>query len=187
MREITATELTIGCQREKGYLGYGVKGDFMLQCSSYDRIILFWKDGRYKVLAPPEKLFVGEGIVNCGVADRDRVFTVVYREEMLTYAKRFTVGGTILGKEYRCTPEGAEVLLFADDSPPVIYVKYVSDSTERIQQQEFGTARLRVRDPKSRGAMMTSKRIAVISERRPAVWDEKLNGPNGMFMDFGAP
>jgi topoisomerase-4 subunit A len=190
MREITATELTIGYQRDKGYIGYGIKGEKLLQCSSYDRLILFWKDGSYKVIAPPEKLFVDAGMLSCGIVDRDKIITIVYmaavyNEDMGTYAKRFTVGGTILNKEYRCAPKGAEIVMFAEDAPPVIYVKYVPQPNQKISQQEFSTERLPVRDHKGRGAMMTSKKTALISGVRPADWNEALNGPPGAFMDFG--
>jgi len=185
VREITATELTIGYQRDKGYLGHGIKGESLLQCSSYDKIILFWKDGRYKVVAPPEKLFVDSGVISCAVVDRDRVITIAYKEDGLAYAKRFTVGGTILNKEYRCIAKGAEIIMLADDAPPVIYVKYVPEANQKISQQLFDMAKLPVRDPRGRGMMMTSKTIALISGARPAKWNEALNGPPGVFMDWG--
>jgi len=185
VREITATELTIGYQKDKGYLGYGIKGDVLLQCSSYDKLILFWSDGRYKVVPPPEKMFVDTGLIHAAVADRDRTITIVYTEEMFTYAKRFTVGGTIMNKEYRCTPKGANVVMFADDKPAVIYVKYAASATQKIHQQEFDVDKLPLRDPKARGVTMTSKKVVAITGSKPADWDESLNGPKGMFMDFG--
>jgi len=187
IREITATELTIGYQRDKGYLGSGIKGEVLLQCSSYDKIIIFWKDGRYKVIQPVEKLFVDAGVIYCGVAERKSVLTVVYLEDFFAYAKRFTVGGTILNKEYRCIPKGSEVLLFSDQQPGSLYVQYVLDAAQKIQQQEFDTKKLPVRDPKARGIMMTSKKIASIQGVRPEGWNPELNGPQGVFMELGIP
>ena len=187
IREITATELTIGYQRDKGYLGSGIKGEVLLQCSSYDKIMIFWKDGRYKVVQPVEKLFVDDDVIYCGVAERGRVLTAVYIEDFFAYAKRFTLGGTILNKEYRCIPKGSEILMFSDRKPEFLYVRYVLDAAQKIQQQEFDTRKLLVRDPKTRGIMMTSKKIVSIQGIRPGDWNPELNGPRGVFMEIGIP
>ena len=183
IREITATELTIGYDREKGYLGHAVKGEPLLQCSSYDKIVLFWKDGRYKAMPPPEKLFVDAGLVHAGVLDRDHVATIVYTVDFFTYAKRFAVGGTIMNKEYRCLPQGGQILLFADGPVQAFFVRYAADAAQKIGQQEFDAGKVPVREPKARGCLMSAKRIASIAASRPADWDDSLNGPRGVFMD----
>ena len=89
----------------------------LLQCSSYDRILLVWDDGRYRVVHPPETLFVDSNLVYSAKIDRDRVMTIVYEELGNAYLKRFRFGGTILNKEYRCAGKASKILLFADDSP----------------------------------------------------------------------
>lgn len=185
MRQLTAQELTIGYDREKGYMGYDIKGDVLLQCSSYDKLMLFWKDGRYKVVAPPEKLFVDSTLIYCAIADRERVITAVYTEDFFTYIKKFPVGGTILNKEYRFAPKGVEVVLFSDAQPETIFVRYFVDASQRIKQQEFATAPLPVRDAKARGIMLTSKKIHTLFAAAPEDWNRKENGPKGRFMDFG--
>lgn len=183
LRDITATELTIGYDREKGYLGSAVRGETLLQCSSYDKIVLFWKDGRYKAMPPPEKLFVGVGLVHAGVLDRDRVLTVVYTVDFFTYAKRFAVGGVIMNKEYRCLPSGGEICLFAEGPVETFFVRYAADSSQKIGQQEFEAAKVPVREPKARGCLMSAKRIASIAVSRPPDWDDSRTGPRGVFMD----
>jgi topoisomerase IV subunit A len=55
VRELTATELKIGYDAERGYIGHGVNGETLFACSSYDRIAVFSQDGRYWVMAPPER------------------------------------------------------------------------------------------------------------------------------------
>ena len=78
---------------------------------SYDKLILMWSDGRYKVIAPPEKFFADKTLLYCAKADRDRVMTVIYAADGFTYVKRFTTGGTILDKEYLvayCYPDNID-------------------------------------------------------------------------------
>ncbi len=184
VRELTATELRIAYDREKGYLGFRVTGDAMIECSSYDKLLLFWRDGRCRVVAPPEKLFVDTGLLYCAVVDRERVFTVVYAEELFTYAKRFSLGGTVTNREYRCAPKGAEIRLLSDAPVPSIYVIYAADKAQAIRQQEFPGGRIPVRDREARGVLMTSKRVASIGAVRPPEWDPALKTPKGSFMNF---
>ena len=54
----------VAYDRETGYVGYKVSGEeFKLECTKFDKILLVFKDGTYKVSELPEKLFVGPGIV----------------------------------------------------------------------------------------------------------------------------
>ncbi|MDH3981781.1 MAG: DNA topoisomerase IV subunit A, partial [Kiritimatiellaceae bacterium] len=88
VRELTATELQI--KRDKnGYIGTNVKGEVLMECSSLDKLLVVWTNGQYKVLPPPEKLFVDDSLERCEVFDRDKAFTAVYTDARITYLKRF--------------------------------------------------------------------------------------------------
>jgi topoisomerase-4 subunit A len=185
VRDLTAEELTLQYDREKGYLGYGVAGEEALQCSSLDKILVVQGDGGYKVVNPPEKLFVDENLLHCDVVDRDRVFVVVYRDEdKLTHIKRFTFGGTILNKDYRCVPPGSEVLFFDGSDPKSLYVKYDKLKGQRIHQQVFDLQKVTVRGVKTRGTQMTSKIIASFHTTKPKGWSDKRSGPPGTLLDM---
>ena len=183
VRELTASELTISHDREKGYLGYKVGGKPMLECSSLDKLLLVWKDGRYKVIAPPEKLFVDATLIYCAILDREKVMTVVYTEEGFTRIKKFT-SGTVTNREYRCIPKGAELVLFSADQPPVLYVRYDVPESATIKQQEFETAKLPIRERDGKPSLMSSKKIVFIGTSKPKDWDDTLTGPKGTYMDF---
>jgi topoisomerase-4 subunit A len=183
VRQLTATELRVCRDAAKGYLGHKVPGDLVLECSSLDRLLLLWNDGLYKVVPPPEKLFVGPGLLYCGLPDRERVLTVVFNEEGFTRIRKFTAG-TVTNREYRCAPEGARVLFFSDAQPPVLYVRYDVPETAAIRQQEFDIGKLPIRDRDGKASMMSSKKIAYIGASKPADWNDALTGPRGTFMDF---
>ena len=47
--------------REEGFIGTSLKKDeYLLTCSSIDDVIIFYRDGRYKVVRVADKLFVGK-------------------------------------------------------------------------------------------------------------------------------
>jgi hypothetical protein len=175
--------LTVSRDLEKGYLGYKVSGKPVLQCSSLDKLLLVWRDGRYKMIAPPEKLFVDASLIHCAVIDREKVMTVVYNEEGFTRIRKIT-GGMVTNREYRCIPKGAQILFYSDEEAPVLYVQYDVPGTAAIRQQEFDTTRLPVRERDGKPSLMSSKKIAYIGAVKPKQWDDALTGPKGTYMDF---
>ena len=139
VRELTAKELKICFDAERGYVGHAVDGDVLFECSSYDKIIVASKNGRYRVVAPPEKLYVDGDMIYCAKADRKRIYTTIYTDTEcgFTYMKRFTTGGFIMDKEYRFTSDEATVLAFEDTNPTEVYIKYKPSKGQRIHQQVF--------------------------------------------------
>ena len=117
VRKIARRNLKVGFDSEQNYVGTDVKGERSFSASEYDRIFVFLADGTYMALPVEEKRYIDGEVVYCGVADRDQVFTVVYRQRKsrLSYAKRFTTGGYIMDKEYRYIPTEAELLLFTEE------------------------------------------------------------------------
>jgi len=181
VRELTATELKIGYDAERGFIGHGVGGDPLFECSSYDKLVFFSKDGRYWVMPPPERFFVDGGMLLAGKADRDQEYTMVYTDgdSGFTYMKRFTLGGFILEKEYRTAPEGSTVLLLQTGVPETIYVKYKPAKAQRIHQQMFQPADILVKGAKARGNQMTAKRIANIATSKPRWWNDEEESHKG--------
>lgn len=185
VRELTSREYALVHDKEKGYLGYDVGGgEPLFHCSSYDKLILVWRDCRYRVIPPPDKLFVDKNLVYAAIYDRDRVMTLVYEADGISHLKRFTFGGVIQNKDYFCIPEGetGQALFFADNQPATLYVKYAPRKGQQIHQQEFEPKKVAVRTPKTRGIQMTTKIIAAIDTQKPRNWDDKA-GPKGALLD----
>lgn len=96
--------------REEGFIGTGLKKDeFLCNCSSIDDIIIFYKDGRYKVVKVAEKLSVGKGVLYVNVfkpKDERTIYNVIYQNGRggTYYMKRFHVTGVTRDKEYNVIP-----------------------------------------------------------------------------------
>ncbi len=184
VRELTASELTLNWDKAKGYLGYKIAGAPLFACSSLDKVLLVWKDGRYKAVPPPEKLFVDTGLIHSAILDRDRVLTVVYHEDGFTRIKKLA-STLVTNREYRCIPRGAHIVFFTDQEVPTLYVQYDVPEATAIRQQEFDITTLPVVGREGAASMMSSKKIATLGATKPKKWDDALTGPKGRFMNFG--
>ena len=95
--------------REEGFIGTSLKKDeFIANCSELDDVIVFFKDGKYKVVKVSDKMFVGKNILYANVFkrnDKRTIYNVIYRSGKLTphYIKRFAVQGVTRDKDYDLT------------------------------------------------------------------------------------
>jgi topoisomerase-4 subunit A len=184
VRELTSTELQIK-RDENGYIGTNVKGEVIMECSSLDKLLVVWSNGKYKVMPPPEKLFVDDLLKRCEIFDRDKQFTAVYTDSRITYLKRFKMGGAIMNREYFLTlGEKSKLQLFVDGTPEAIYVKYNKAKGQRIRQQRFNPSDIAVKGVKSRGNRMTTKGIQYIGVEPGRWWDHDDAGsiPDGVLL-----
>ena len=171
-REVAFKSFKVSYDRESSYLGYKVSGDeFKLDCTKFDKLLLIFKDGTYKVIELPEKLFIGPDLYYCGLPERDRVFTLVYTNRDATYLKRFTFGGTILEKLYHCIPEKSRIVFFEADTPKQLYIRYKPAPHQKINQQTCTPAEVAVKGAKTLGNQLSIKEISSVTTSPTRGWD----------------
>ena len=101
--------------REEGFIGTELKKDeFVCNCSKLDDIIIFYKDGHYKIVKVQEKLFVGKGVIYLNVfrrKDERTIYNVIYQlGKGGTYMmKRFYATGLTRDKEYDLVPNRRDI------------------------------------------------------------------------------
>ncbi|MFO7761186.1 MAG: DNA topoisomerase IV subunit A [Thermodesulfobacteriota bacterium] len=109
IREAALPNLTMSYSRDSGFFGYHVDGEeeFTFTCSEYDKVMIIFKDGIYRIISPAARLFLGQDLLWAGVYKEDLLFNLVYRdgEERYSYLKRFKAPRFILDKQYRLFPE----------------------------------------------------------------------------------
>jgi len=179
VRTLTANELTISIDREKGFLGHGVKGEEILKCSSLDKLLIVKADGTFIVMPPPETHYVSDGLVWCGIYNRDLVFTAVYSERKGAYLKRFEIGGAIMNRDYPYIPEGAKLECCAPGTPELLYVKYKPAKGLRIHQQTFKPEQVSIKGLKARGRQLSTKALARADTTPGRWWDKAIKSPMG--------
>ena len=174
VKEVAFKAFKVAYDRESGYVGYKVSGEeFKTECTKFDKVLLVFKDGTYKVTELPEKLFVGPELFYCGLPDRETVFTCAYTDRKASYLKRFKFGGTILNKAYLCIPDKSRILFFAPETPKVLYVRYKPALHQKISQQTCAPKQIEVKSPKTRGRMISIKDISSVTAEPTRGWDEK--------------
>lgn len=102
LKEVAIKNTKIGYDKSSGFIGSSVKSDKFIETSPYHKILMIFRDGTYKVINVPEKLFVGKGLLYFDIVSKDVVFNLIYREKKSNYCyiKRFKISKFILEKEY---------------------------------------------------------------------------------------
>ena len=162
VRELTANELAIAYDQERGFLGYQVKAEAAFRCSPLDRLLLVWDSGRYQMIPPPDKLFVDKNLTYFGIFDRDKVFTLVYSTAKATFIKRFAFGGAIMNRDYQCAQDNARIRLLTDRPITEIRLKYRHAKGARTDEQSFGASDFPVRGPRTRGNQVTKRTVTSV-------------------------
>jgi len=184
VRKLTSTELSLRIDKENGYIGTDIKGgEELLQCSSLDKIIVVWDDGSYKMMPPPDKIFVDKNWIYCQIFNKEKEFTAVYCEPDygFAYIKRFVFGGAIQNKDYRLAPKKSKILLFQEETPEHIFLKYKPAKRQQIHQQVFAPIEeVRIKGVAAKGIQMTTKSIAKIVTKKPPWWDDDARGSKGI-------
>ena len=132
--------------RQDGFIGTGLKKDeFVCNCSDIDDIIIFYKDGKFKVVRVAEKLFVGKNVMWLGVFkknDQRTIYNAVYRDgrKGYYYIKRFNVSAITRDREYDITAgtEGSRVLYFtANPNGEAEVIKVTLDPAPKLKRIFF--------------------------------------------------
>ncbi len=182
-KEVAFKSFKVAYDRESGYIGYKVSGEeFRADCTKFDKLILVFKDGHFKVVELPEKLFVGPDVFYAGLPERDRVFTLVYTNRDATYIKRFTFGGTIMNRDYHCIPEKSRILFFEPDTPKEVFIRYKAAPYQKINQQTCDPKEVEVKGAKTRGRQISIKEVAAVNSRPPRGWDPEAPTTKLQFM-----
>lgn len=107
--------------REEGFIGTSLKKDeYLCTCSSLDEVIIFYKDGKYKITRVQDKMFVGKNVIYVNVFKRNdarTIYNVIYQDgkKGIYYMKRFNVTGVTRDRVYDLTQgkEGSRVTWFS--------------------------------------------------------------------------
>lgn len=159
--------------RAEGFIGTALKKDenteFVCNCSSIDDVIIFYKDGRYKVVKVAEKLFVDKNVlyINIFKSKDDRtIYNAIYQDGKggTYYMKRFAVTGVTRDKEYNLTTgaDGSRVVWFtANPNGEAEVVKVTLKPKARLKTLQFDVdfSELAIKGKQSRGNIVTRNEV----------------------------
>ena len=156
--------------RTDGFIGMGLKKDeFVCNCSDIDDIIIFYKDGKYKVIRVADKVFVGKNILHVAVFkknDSRTTYNVVYRDgkKGWYFMKRFNVTSMTRDKEYDLTQgtPGSKVMYFtANPNGEAEIIKVTLDPNPKLKKifidQDF--SEIMIKGRASKGNLLTKNPV----------------------------
>ncbi len=160
--------------REEGFIGTGLKKDeFVANCSDIDDVILFYRDGKYKVVRVSEKMFVGKNVIYINIFkknDKRTIYNVVYRDgkDGIHYLKRFAVTGITRDKEYDLTQgkPGSKVVYFtANPNGEAEVIKVTLKPNPRLKRitLEKDFSEIAVKGRQSMGNILTKNEVHKIN------------------------
>ncbi|MGM9859706.1 MAG: DNA gyrase/topoisomerase IV subunit A, partial [Muribaculaceae bacterium] len=160
--------------RAEGFIGTGLKKDeFVCNCSDIDDIILFYRDGRYKIVKVQEKLFVDKGVIYLNVfkaKDERTTYNVIYRDgrDGAYMMKRFHATGLTRDREYNLTggEPGSKVMWFtANPNGEAEMVKVVLKPRRGLKKLQIDVdfANLAIKGRGSKGNLVTRNDVQRIS------------------------
>ncbi|MBR7134149.1 MAG: DNA gyrase/topoisomerase IV subunit A [Bacteroidaceae bacterium] len=163
--------------RAEGFIGTSLKKDeFVTNCSDIDDVILFYKDGKYKIVKVSEKLFVGKNIIHIDVFkknDKRTIYNVVYRDgsKGIHYIKRFAATGMTRDREYDLTQgtPGSKVMYFSSNpNGEAEVIKVMLRPNPRLRntviERDFSTIAIKGRQ--SMGNILTKNEVQRITLKR---------------------
>ncbi len=160
--------------RQDGFIGTALRKDeFVCNCSDIDDIIIFYRDGKYKVIRVAEKVFVGKNIMHIAVFkknDKRTIYNVVYRDgkQGAYYIKRFDVSSMMRDKEYDLTQgtPGSRVVYFtANPNGEAEVIKVTLEPTPKLKRifMEKDFSELSVKGRGAKGNVLTRNVVHRIS------------------------
>jgi len=160
--------------REDGFIGTNLKKDeYICPCSNMDDVIIFYKDGKLKVVKVTEKMFVGKNLLYVNIFkknDSRTIFNLVYRngKDGASYIKRFAVSGITRDKDYDLTQglTGSRILYFsANPNGEAEVIKTTLKPGPRIKKLQFDKdfSEIAIKGRQSMGNILTKYDIHKIA------------------------
>ena len=159
-RAIETKEIRVGYDLQSGFVGTKVSGASHFGCTNFDKMILFTKEGTYKVIPIPEKQYV-EKLVWTGVADKKTVMNVIYknRESGQVWAKRFIVDQFILDKTYRFLDENVDLEHISADEKAEIELQFGTKGGKKIKNRNFPLKAIPIKGAHARGSRLANEKV----------------------------
>jgi topoisomerase-4 subunit A len=160
--------------REEGFIGTALKKDeFVSNCSDIDDVIVFFKDGKYKIVKVADKIFVGKNVLYLNVFrknDKRTVYNCIYRDGKLGayHIKRFYITGITRDREYDITQgnAGSKIHYFTanpNGEAEVVRVKLRPRPRLKILAFEKDFSEVVIKGRGSMGNVLTKNDISAIS------------------------
>ena len=170
-KAIASANIRIGFDANTGFFGRSVKAaDRELKVTEYDKILVIFEDGRFKIMAPPEKTVLEGKIRLLQVFNPDEgfTFTLIYRDKKkFPWAKRTTIKSFIHDKEYELIKDGdGRIEYLETPAGGTATCIFLPSARSRSTQSTFDLSTLEVGGVASRGTKIADKPVSKVTVKK---------------------
>ncbi|MFK7980565.1 MAG: DNA gyrase/topoisomerase IV subunit A [Saprospiraceae bacterium] len=172
--EVVANNAKLYANLKEGFIGMGMKKDeFISDCSDIDNIIVFRKDGKFKVVKIADKTFVGKNIIHVAVwkkGDDRTTYNMIYTDGQSgrTMVKRFNIKAITRDKDYDLTKgsKGSKLHYFTanpNGEGEVVKIQLTPGCRAKLKIFDYDFAELAIKGRGSQGNLLTKYPVRKIA------------------------
>ena len=159
-RTIETKQIKVGYDPQGGFVGTKISGPVQFECTNYDKLLVFYKDGTYSVINIPEKQYL-QHAVWVMIADKKTVISTVYKNIATgqAWGKRFVVDKFILQKVYRYLDEKSELLHFSARSDATVELSFADTARQRAKKLLYELKQIPIKGAQVRGVRLANPKV----------------------------
>lgn len=163
-RAIETKDIKVGFDHSTGFVGTKVSSSYQMTCTNFDKLLLFFKDGTYKVINIPEKQYF-ENISWVEIADKKTIMNVVYKtkDKSQVWAKRFIVEKFILDKTYRFVDETSELLHISTNLNAALELHFAPSTKHKEKSLLVALKDVAVTGAQTRGVRLSDRKVKKVT------------------------
>ncbi len=193
--QVVANNAKLYVNRKEGFVGSSLKKEeFISDCSDIDDIVVFLKDGTFKVVRITDKVFVGKNILHVAVwkkGDDRTTYNMVYLDGKTgrAMAKRFNVTSITRDKAYVLTKgeKGSKVLYFSanpNGESEILGVQLSQGCSAKKKIFDFDFGEISIKGRGSQGNILTRYPVRKINLKEKGsstlgaikIWMDEVSG-----------
>lgn len=163
-RAMEVRSIKVGFDPKSGFVGTKVVSDINLECTNFDKLLIIYKEGTYKVINVPDKQYIqdnGKKIAYVGIADKKSVFSVAYKDPSTNYAyfKRFVISKFIIDKEYSFIEDKMELQHLSTDSKESLEIIFVPKQKQKLSKMIFDPNKVMIKGVNAKGIRIANRQV----------------------------
>lgn len=169
-KAIAVSNIKLGYDQNTGFFGRSVKAaDRELKVSEYDKVLAIFQDGRYRIMAPPDKTVLEGKLIylDCFDPEQGFTFTLIYRDKKkVPWAKRVTIKSFIHDKEYELIKGGeGRIEYLSTNAKGTATCEFLPSARSRSKSATFDLGTLEIGGTSARGTKIADKPCSKITVR----------------------
>ncbi|MCK4816258.1 hypothetical protein KA005_10860, partial [bacterium] len=167
-KAVAKADIRLAYDPDTGFFGSSVKSQgFQMTVTEYERVLTISSNGSYRIMAPPEKIWLPGKLLYCRVFDQAKGcnVTLVYRDRnQNAWGKKVRIRKFITDKVYElCKDSLAGIEYFSTGkTTAVIKMQFVPFPRQKIKEAFYDLSKLIVCGINARGTHLHTKKVAKI-------------------------